>query len=126
MTRSHYSDLDASSMILRDHLAVDRTAMANERTLLAYVRTMIGVIAVGGTILKLFEGWFYLMIGVMFIILGVAILIIGFIRYTRILLVLRDIYQSDSRYENGDWMHRSLWGLLSRLHLATVSPQQSR
>lgn len=120
MTRSHYTNLNESSMILRDHLAVDRTAMANERTLLAYVRTMIGIIAVGGTILKVFEGWLYLVFGTTLIIFGLAILVIGFIRYSRIFIVLQTIYHSEADIENSDWMHSLLWSVLVRLHLAKV------
>jgi putative membrane protein len=43
-------------MILRDHLAYERTAMANERTWLAYLRTAIGFMAAGGSIIKFFAG----------------------------------------------------------------------
>ena len=31
----------AEELILRDHLALDRTRLANERTLLAYLRTAL-------------------------------------------------------------------------------------
>jgi putative membrane protein len=40
--------------ILRDHLALARTQLANERTLLAYVRTVIMLAATGATLLKLY------------------------------------------------------------------------
>ncbi len=39
---------------LRDHLALDRTAMANERTMLAYVRTAIMLLVTSATLVKLF------------------------------------------------------------------------
>lgn len=65
---THFRSND--EMILRDHLALERTALANERTLLSYVRTMIGIIAVGGTLIKLFEDWQYIVLGWLCIALG--------------------------------------------------------
>lgn len=120
MEKSHYSQFETESLILRDHLAVERTAMANERTLLSYVRTMIGLIAVGGSIMKLFDGWFYLMTGIFLIIFGLVTLIIGFVRYSRILIILREIYHPDADYKNSDWMHQTLWAVLEKLHLANI------
>ena len=35
------------SLILRDHLAIDRTTMANERTFLSYVRTSVALLLTG-------------------------------------------------------------------------------
>ena len=49
-----YSKVNPSDMILRDHLAYDRTVLANERTLLSYLRTAIAFFAAGGTLVKLF------------------------------------------------------------------------
>jgi hypothetical protein len=43
----HYSNLHPNDMILRDHLAYDRTVLANERTLLAYIRTSIALFTMG-------------------------------------------------------------------------------
>lgn len=34
-------------LLLRDHLAIDRTTMANERTFLAYVRTAVALLLTG-------------------------------------------------------------------------------
>ena len=42
-------------MILRDHLALDRTVLANERTLLAYLRIFIGSFSAGIAMVKLFD-----------------------------------------------------------------------
>lgn len=49
-----YSRFSKEEMILRDHLAYERTAMANERTWLAYLRTAIGFMAAGGSVIKFF------------------------------------------------------------------------
>lgn len=45
-------------MILRDQLAITRTALANERTLLAYLRTAVVLFISAVTAIQLFnEGW---------------------------------------------------------------------
>ncbi len=43
-----YREVASEDLILRDVLALERTALANERTLLAYVRT--GLALLGGSI----------------------------------------------------------------------------
>ena len=69
-------------MILRDHLAVDRTIMANERSLLSYVRTMLASIAGGITIIKLFGADQDMKIlGIVLIMFGITSLIVGICRY---------------------------------------------
>lgn len=45
---------NSEALILRDHLALDRTRLANERTLLAYIRTAFMLLVAGATALKLF------------------------------------------------------------------------
>jgi len=39
-------------MILRDHLALDRTKLANQRTLLAFVRTSLYLVVSGIAVIK--------------------------------------------------------------------------
>ena len=41
-----YKDLE-DQLILRDHLAADRTILANERTFLAYIRTALTLFVAG-------------------------------------------------------------------------------
>ena len=48
-----YSKIHPDDMILRDHLAYDRTVPANERTFLSYCRTSITLLIAGGTLIKL-------------------------------------------------------------------------
>jgi len=48
-----------AKVVLTDVLAIDRTQLANERTLLAWVRTSLMMLASGVTLIKLFEGVFY-------------------------------------------------------------------
>jgi putative membrane protein len=68
----------SDELILRDHLALDRTRLANERTLLAYVRTAFMLIVAGATALKLFvetpavviTAWLFIGLGVFVILFG--------------------------------------------------------
>lgn len=120
MNQSRYLEFEPESLILRDHLAIERTAMANERTLLAYVRTMIGLIAVGGTLLKLFDELFMIVTGWFIISLGLLFLFIGFIRYARIEVVLSQLCHQDNFRDNGDWMHSLLWAVVRKLQLVTI------
>ncbi len=64
-------------LTLRDHLAIDRTTLANERTLLGYVRTSLALAVVGASALKFFDsaalivtGWGFLAIGVVTFLVG--------------------------------------------------------
>ena len=49
-----YTENDPKNMVLRDHLAFDRTVLANERTLFAYLKFAIMATATGLTFIKLF------------------------------------------------------------------------
>jgi putative membrane protein len=120
MDRSRYLEFVPEDMILRDYLALERTAMANERTLLAYVRTMIGVMAIGGTFIKLFEGRFFAVTGWLLICMGVFMLILGFVRYAKIEMVLTNISREDKYHDHYDWMHQLMWSLLKKLNLAKI------
>jgi putative membrane protein len=61
----------AEELILRDHLALDRTRLANERTLLAYLRTALMLVVAGATAEKVMgdsptivaTGWAFIVFG---------------------------------------------------------------
>ena len=77
-----YSKVDPEKMILRDHLAYDRTVLANERTLLSYFRTAIALLAAGGTLIKLFPAEPGMVrLGYMLLGLGVLSGFVGVIRF---------------------------------------------
>jgi len=65
-------------LLLRDHLALDRTRLANERTLLAYIRTAFMLAVAGATALKLFvetpavvvTAWLFIGLGIMVALFG--------------------------------------------------------
>ena len=70
-------------LILRDHLALDRTRLANERTLLTYVRTAIILIVSGVSLIKLFgaEHRTLLFLGYALVPVGVLVGALGFVRF---------------------------------------------
>jgi putative membrane protein len=80
---SPYENYSSKERILRDELAIDRTALANERTLLAYLRSAVALIIAGVSIMHFVnQGWLW-MTGVACVPLGVVAGIIGTVRYLR-------------------------------------------
>ena len=81
MNKKQYK-VDLEKMIIRDHLAADRTAQANERTFLAYIRTALAFEAGGIGLIKLFEESIpVIVIGWILITLGFVVLVFGIIRF---------------------------------------------
>jgi putative membrane protein len=69
-------------LILRDHLALDRTKLANERTLLAYLRTALMLMVAGATAEKVMGGdRSIILTGWALIILGVVVGFFGTWRF---------------------------------------------
>ena len=72
----------SDELILRDHLALDRTRLANERTLLAYIRTAFMLVVAGATALKLLvETPAIVVTAWLFIVLGAIVAVIGTWRF---------------------------------------------
>lgn len=80
-------------IILRDHLALQRTKLANERTLLTYVRTALYLIIAGIAFLGMEDFRGMPSIGISCLIMSVIILIFGFIRYGQLKRQLNKIYK---------------------------------
>lgn len=78
-------------MILRDHLAEDRTRLANERSLLAYMRTFVGFFASGAGLIKLFEERFFVCAGFILLALSPLFLVVGLVKYYRMLRKLSSL-----------------------------------
>jgi putative membrane protein len=70
-------------MILRDHLALDRTVLANERTLLSYLRTFIGLFAAGVGLIQLFNTSFSVVAGYVLIAISPSFAVLGVRRYLK-------------------------------------------
>ena len=81
-------------LILRDHLAADRTILANERTFLAYIRTALTLFVAGLSFVHLkqfFTSYIVEVIGIVFILLGIATFFVGLFRYKRMQALIRKI-----------------------------------
>lgn len=74
----------AEDTTLRDHLAVQRTALANERTFLAFIRTAIALVAAGASSIHFLEGTAVDVLGWAFVAAGVVVFGIGLGRYRRV------------------------------------------
>ena len=86
MDEKNYTTED---LILRDHLALDRTQLANERTLLSYVRTALMLAVAGATAVKFVgQNPTVIVTGWVFIGLGITV---GAIGAWRFLTMQRDI-----------------------------------
>lgn len=89
-----YSKINPSDMILRDHLAYDRTVLANERTLLSYLRTAIALLAAGGTLIKLFPDESSMVgLGFALLALGALAAVVGVWRTIRVTKRLAQAYE---------------------------------
>lgn len=90
---NHYENLPRTALSLTDHLAIDRTVLANERTLLAYARTALALIIVGGTCIHVFDSIWIQILGAPFLVGGVALMIWGWMRHQRTRRVLASALQ---------------------------------
>ncbi|HDH12282.1 MAG TPA: DUF202 domain-containing protein [Nitrospirae bacterium] len=76
--------------VLRDHLAAQRTMLANERTYLAYIRTSLTLFVAGVSFIKFFGNMVYAIIGWLLIPLGILVLIKGIISYVKMKQVIAE------------------------------------
>ena len=83
------SPFSQEELILRDHLALDRTRLANERTLLAYLRTSLMLLVAGATAVRfvaesesvVVTGWLLIGCGT----------VVGFVGISRFMTMRRSI-----------------------------------
>ena len=74
---------------LGDHLALDRTVLANERTLLAYVRTTLGLLGGGVAVAHFIDDPWLTLLGWALALAAPAVMWIGIRRYQRVRAHLR-------------------------------------
>ncbi len=95
-----YAETLPEHLTLRDHLARDRTVLANERTLLSYLRTAFALFAAGGTLLKLFpQDQALVVLGIVLSVLGLATTVLGIGRFATTRRNLRRILLAPSAVE---------------------------
>ncbi|RKX26897.1 MAG: DUF202 domain-containing protein [Candidatus Zixiibacteriota bacterium] len=94
VTDNTYSSFKKRDMLLRDHLAVDRTTLSNQNTFLAYIRTALTLFVAGVTFIRFFGSTAIEIIGWCFVPIGVFTFVTGLIRYNRLRITLRKIERS--------------------------------
>jgi putative membrane protein len=83
MSDSPYSEFSKEDLILRDHLAADRTVLANERTFLAYIRTALTLFISGASFIRFFDSFLLEVVGWIFVPVGLLTFLVGAVRYRR-------------------------------------------
>jgi len=84
-----YARFADRELTLNDHLAIDRTVLANERTLLAYGRTALAMLIIGGSAIKFFQSGWMVALGIPFLIGAGAVTAVGLRSYARVRHQLR-------------------------------------
>ena len=92
-----YTDYEVSHMILRDHLAADRTTLSNQNTFLAYVRTALTLFVAGATFVRFFGMTLVEIIGWVFIPAGIITFFVGFYRYKHLRIILQRLQRHESK-----------------------------
>lgn len=70
-----------SELKLRDHLALERTKLANERTLFSYIRTSLYLLTAGIGIMEIRSIWHLRWVGWACLVLSVLLFIMGGCRF---------------------------------------------
>jgi len=81
MSTSFYKKTDPEILTIRDHLAIDRTVLANERTFLGYIRTALACLAAGASFVQFFGALSLTIMGWCLIILACMVLVVGITRF---------------------------------------------
>jgi putative membrane protein len=109
MDDAPYRRFSYESLILRDHLALDRTVLANERTFLAYLRTALGLLVAGASFVKFGGSLAIEVIGWAFVPAALSVSIIGLQRYRAMNCRLAQVREDDkAAQESGHQDGRNL------------------
>jgi putative membrane protein len=84
MAGNPYERFKSSDLILRDELAMDRTALANERTLLSYIRTGLALAVTGAATIKFVASLIALLLGWCMVVLAFVVTALGVWRFRRV------------------------------------------
>ncbi|MCD6336352.1 MAG: DUF202 domain-containing protein [Candidatus Latescibacteria bacterium] len=95
-----YDDTASSNLILRDHLALDRTKLANRRTMLAYLRTALMLLVSGATLVKVFHSEMVMIIlGITLLSISFVVAVAGLISYQTAKRRMKNLYNLPGRME---------------------------
>ncbi|MEO2005817.1 MAG: DUF202 domain-containing protein [Candidatus Poribacteria bacterium] len=107
MAEGPYEGVEEEKLILRDHLAVDRTALSNERTFLSYIRTALTLVVAGISFVKFFDSLTVAVLGWSFIVGALPVMSFGIFRYTKMRRLMHSIgKQSEKEREEADSIPR--------------------
>lgn len=83
--------------LLREHLALERTKLANERTLLSYIRASIYLLISGLALLQIkeYQGISLMWVGYLSLFLCIMFVIVGFSRYVTLEKKLNNLLRED-------------------------------
>ncbi len=85
-----FNNLD--KLILRDHLALERTRLANERTFMAYIRSALYLVIGGLALLQLRDHGNLEWVGIVSLVLAAIFAVIGIIRFHQLKKQLGSYY----------------------------------
>ncbi|HSM63277.1 MAG TPA: DUF202 domain-containing protein [Gillisia sp.] len=85
---------------IREHLALERTKLANERTLLSYIRSSLYLFIGGLAILQIKEYSHVQWLGYLSLFICILFISIGIYRYIHLNRKLRKLLQPDSEDES--------------------------
>ena len=104
MLRTDQDFTHKDELILRDHLALVRTRLANETTLLSYIRSSLYLL-IGGLALLRVEGYGDLRwAGYISLLLSTAFIIIGLYRYYTLRMQLNRFYEAPRAAQSSSGM----------------------
>ena len=83
MGRNIYSQFNTAELILRDHLAIDRTLLANERTLLSYLRSGVALFIAGISIIHFSREIWFTTLGFICLPSGLFTVLFGVARFRK-------------------------------------------
>lgn len=87
---------------IREHLALERTKLANERTLLSYIRSSLYLFIGGLAILQIKEYSHVQWLGYLSLFICLVFISIGIYRYIHLNRKLRDLLHPDGEAKSGD------------------------
>jgi putative membrane protein len=93
-------EFEKESLILRDYLAADRTALSIDRTILSYIRTALTTFVAGISLIKFFDSFFLHLTG--WLLMGATFLVItiGFKRVWEMKKFVSQLKETDEKKLN--------------------------
>ncbi len=82
--RHHFHVYPKSKLVLRDWLALDRTAAANRRVFYSFMRTALDLVIGGLVLIRFFHYHWVIVLGALFLVLAVVIGVFSYRRYLRV------------------------------------------